>query len=65
MSQQAALCPSLREFAPQEELAREGLEMDVKTITRITYQCGNGMLPCPDRRTDAMAVGHDCRPPGS
>ena len=42
VSRQAALCPSLQ-FA-QEELARDGLKMDVKTITRITYQCGRGML---------------------
>ena len=49
VSRQAALCPSLQ-FA-QEELAREGLEMDVKTITRITYQCGEGMLAL---RTDEL-----------
>ena len=49
VSRQAALCPSLQ-FA-QEELAREGLEMDVKTITRITYQCGSGMLAL---RTDEL-----------
>lgn len=42
VSRQAALNPSLQ-FA-QEELAREGLELDVKTIARITYQCGNGLL---------------------
>lgn len=42
VSRQAALNPSLQ-FA-QEELARDGLEMDVKTIARITYQCGRGML---------------------
>jgi len=42
VSRQTALCPSLQ-FA-QEELAREGLEMDVKTIRRITYQCGSGLL---------------------
>ena len=42
VSRQAALNPSF-EFA-QEELARDGLEMDVKTIARITYQCGSGML---------------------
>jgi hypothetical protein len=42
VSRQAALNPSLQ-FA-QEELARDGLEMDVKTIARITYQCGSGML---------------------
>ena len=42
VSRQAALNPSLQ-FA-QEELARDGLQMDVKTIARITYQCGSGML---------------------
>ena len=42
VSRQAALCPSLQ--LAQEELAREGLRMDVKAITRITYQCGQGML---------------------
>jgi hypothetical protein len=42
VSRQAALNPSF-EFA-QEELARDGLEMDVKTIARITYQCGKGLL---------------------
>ncbi len=42
VSRQAALCPSLQ-FA-QEELARDGLQMDVKAIGRITYQCGRGML---------------------
>jgi hypothetical protein len=42
VSRQAALNPSF-EFA-QEELARDGLEMDVKTIARITYQCGSGLL---------------------
>ena len=49
VSRQAALCPSLQ-FA-REELARDGLEMDVKTITRITYQCGRGMLAL---RTDEL-----------
>ena len=42
VSRQAALNPSF-EFA-HEELARDGLEMDVKTIVRITYQCGRGLL---------------------
>jgi hypothetical protein len=49
VSRQAALNPSLQ-FA-QEELARDGLEMDVKTIARITYQCGSGMLAL---RTDEL-----------
>jgi hypothetical protein len=42
VSRQAALNPSF-EFT-QEELARDGLGMDVKTIARITYQCGGGLL---------------------
>ena len=42
VSRQAALNPSLQ-FA-QEELARDGLKMDDKTIARITYQCGRGLL---------------------
>ena len=42
VSRQAALCPSLQ--LAQEELAREGLGMNVKTIARITYQCGQGLL---------------------
>jgi len=28
----------------QEELARDSLQMDVKTIARVTYQCGIGLL---------------------
>jgi hypothetical protein len=42
VSRQAALNPSF-EFA-REELARDGLAMDVKTIARIAYQCGDGLL---------------------
>ena len=42
VSRQAALCPSLQ--WAREELARDGLKMDVKTIARVTYQCGGGLL---------------------
>jgi len=42
VSRQAALCPSL-ELAAQE-LLRDGLKLDVKTVRRITYQCGKGLL---------------------
>ena len=42
VSRQAALCPSLQ--LAQEELARDGLQMDVKAVARVTYQCGRGML---------------------
>jgi hypothetical protein len=42
VARQAALCPSL-EFA-QQEFARLGVKLDVKTVRRITQQCGNGLL---------------------
>jgi hypothetical protein len=42
VSRQAALCPSF-ELAVQE-LEREGVTMDVKTVRRITSQCGRGLL---------------------
>lgn len=42
VARQAALCPPL-DFAEQE-LQRVGLKLDVKTIRRITYQCGESLL---------------------
>ncbi len=42
VARQAALCPSL-ELARQE-LERDGVTLDVKTVRRIAYQCGNGLL---------------------
>lgn len=42
VARQAALCPSL-ELARQE-LERGGVKLDVKTVRRITYQCGDGLL---------------------
>jgi hypothetical protein len=42
VARQAALCPSLQ-FA-QQELERDGVQLDVKTVRRITYQCGEGLL---------------------
>ena len=42
VARQAAICPSL-ELARQE-LERSGLQLDVKTVRRITYQCGAGLL---------------------
>lgn len=38
----AALCPSLQ-FA-QQELERDGVPLDVKTVGRIAQQCGEGFL---------------------
>jgi len=42
VARQAALCPSL-ELA-REELLRDGVKLDVKTVRRITYQCGENLL---------------------
>lgn len=42
VARQAALGPSFA-FAKQE-LARNGVELDVKAVRRITYQCGAGLL---------------------
>jgi hypothetical protein len=42
VARQAALCPSFQ-FAKQE-LERDGVLMDVKTVRRIAEQCGEGML---------------------
>jgi hypothetical protein len=42
VARQAALCPSLK-FA-QQELKRDGVKLDVKTVRRITNQCGEGLL---------------------
>lgn len=42
VARQAALCPSF-DFA-HEELARSGLDLDIKTVRRISYQCGEGLL---------------------
>jgi len=42
VSRQAALCPSLS-FA-QQELERQNVKLDVKTVRRITNQCGEGLL---------------------
>jgi hypothetical protein len=42
VARQAALCPSF-ELARQE-LLRTGLKLDVKTVRRITYECGDDLL---------------------
>ena len=42
VARQAALCPSLE--SAQLELRRNGLKLDVKTVRRITYQCGASLL---------------------
>lgn len=52
VARQAALCPSL-EFA-QQELERDGLPLDVKTVRRIARQCGEGLLRQRRREMDAF-----------
>lgn len=42
VARQAALCPSF-EFA-HEELTRSGVELDIKTVRGVSYQCGEGLL---------------------
>ncbi len=42
VARQMALCPSIA-FA-HKELTRDGIEMSIKKIKRISYQCGDGLL---------------------
>ncbi len=42
VARQVALCPSIS-FA-HKELKRDGVDLDVKAVRRITYQCGEGLL---------------------
>jgi hypothetical protein len=42
VARQMALCPSIA-FA-HKELTRQGVNLDTKSIKRITYQCGDGLL---------------------
>ncbi len=42
VARQAALCPSFA--SAQQELERDGVRMDEKTVRRIAGQCGEGLL---------------------
>ena len=55
VARQAALCPSLA-FARQE-LARDGVNLDVKAVRRITYQCGAGLLRLRRHELEEWRVG--------
>lgn len=55
VARQAALCPSLA-FA-QQELARENVNLDVKTVRRITTQCGEGLLGLRAHELDQWRAG--------
>lgn len=42
VARQAALSPSFE--SARQELQRHGVDLDVKTVRRITHQCGRGLL---------------------
>jgi hypothetical protein len=55
VARSVALCPSIA-FAHQE-LARQGVHLDVKAVKRITYQCGNGLLSLRRHRIELLRQG--------
>jgi hypothetical protein len=55
VSRQAALCPSLQ-FA-QQELERDGMRLNVKTVRRLTNQCGEGLLRLRTQELELWRVG--------
>jgi len=55
VSRQVALCPSIS-FA-HKELKRDGVDLDVKTVKRITYQCGEGLLQLRRHRIELWRQG--------
>lgn len=55
VARRVALCPSIS-FAHQE-LARDGVQLDVKAVKRITYQCGDGLLALRRHRIELMRRG--------
>jgi hypothetical protein len=55
VSRQVALCPSIS-FA-HKELKRDGVDLDVKAVKRITYQCGEGLLQLRRHRIELWRQG--------
>jgi len=55
VTRQAALCPSL-EFAV-EELTRQGVRMNIKTVRRISLRCGSGLLALRKHELTAWREG--------
>ena len=55
VARRVALSPSIS-FAHQE-LARDGVQLDVKAVKRITYQCGEGLLALRRHRIELMRRG--------
>lgn len=56
VARKAALYPSL-EFAKQE-LVRDGLQIDVKTVRRVAQQCGVGLLQLRKQELDLWRAGN-------
>lgn len=56
VARQAALCPSL-ELA-RDELLRSGVALDVKSVRRIAYQCGDGLLQLRKHQLMQWRAGH-------
>jgi hypothetical protein len=61
VARQAALSPSLK--LAQQELERNGLHLNVKTVDRITRQCGEGLLAL--RRHELLQFREGKLPAGS
>jgi hypothetical protein len=55
VARQVALCPSIN-FA-HKELVREGVKLDAKTVKRVTYQCGEGLLAMRRYRIELLHQG--------
>lgn len=55
VARQMALCPSIA-FA-HKELTRQGVDLDVKAVKRITYQCGDGLLAMRRHRIGLLRKG--------
>ncbi len=55
VARKVALCPSI-DFA-HRELLRDGVELDAKTVKRVTYQCGEGLLAMRKHRIEQLRAG--------
>lgn len=55
VARRVALSPSIA-FA-HRELVRDGVQLDAKTVKRITYQCGEGLLALRRHRVELLRLG--------
>jgi hypothetical protein len=56
VARKVALLPSIA--MAHAELKREGVELDVKTVRRVTYDCGNNLLLHRKQLLDDWRAGH-------